>query len=123
MGNKYCLGNKNHLGIKHTEETKRVIGEASKAMWQDPEKRKKMEMENNHMWTDKPKYGAVHWWLRKVFGKPQTCEHEDCSGKSKTYDWAVLHGKEYERKRENFIRLCRICHSAYDRGINKTIMI
>jgi len=35
-------GNKNHLGHRHSEETKRIIGEKSKEMWGNPEFIKKV---------------------------------------------------------------------------------
>lgn len=58
-------------------------------------------------------YGTVHDWLKEKFGQPNNCEH--CgSTTQKRYEWAKKRGCEYERKRENFIRLCKKCHNDYD---------
>ena len=56
----------------------------------------------------------VHAWLRAHYGSQDRCDNKNCSGKSKTFDWCKKTGKEYLRKKENFIRLCRSCHRAYD---------
>lgn len=60
---------------------------------------------------------GIHVWLRKNFGKPQLCEGIKgiiCNRKSKLHEWALRKGFNYERKRENFIRLCVPCHRKYD---------
>jgi hypothetical protein len=48
------------------------------------------------------------------YGKPKICEMKGCEGKSICYDWAKKTGMEYERNRDNFLRLCRSCHRRYD---------
>lgn len=57
---------------------------------------------------------AVHDWLQTHYGKPQVCEMKNCEHKSKFFDWALKTGYIYERKRNNFMRLCRSCHRRYD---------
>lgn len=58
-------------------------------------------------------YGGIHMWLRATFGKARKCEF--CNGlKAKRFEWALVKGKRYERKRENFIMLCPSCHRKYD---------
>lgn len=57
---------------------------------------------------------AMHTWLRYHYGKANHCENPDCLGLSKVFEWAKLKGKKYERKRENFWRLCKKCHVIYD---------
>lgn len=59
-------------------------------------------------------YFGLHYWIRNTFGKANKCENKDCPHKSKQFQWALLRGASYERKRENFIMLCRSCHSHYD---------
>ena len=60
-------------------------------------------------------YPAIHAWLKRKFGKATECENiTKCLKTSKNYQWAKLKDKEYERKRENFWRLCVSCHSIYD---------
>ncbi len=59
---------------------------------------------------------GVHIWLRKFFVKTKVCSH--CGIKKEGLcgtDWALIKGKNYERKRENFMELCRKCHAIYDK--------
>jgi hypothetical protein len=63
---------------------------------------------------DKISYNGLHWWLRREYGSANRCENPDCGGKSKKYEYALIHGKKYERKRENFMMLCKSCHVKYD---------
>lgn len=65
-------------------------------------------------WKENPSYFAIHAWLRKTFGKPNICENPKCKHSSEYYQWAKLKNKKYERKRENYIRLCHSCHTSYD---------
>lgn len=59
-------------------------------------------------------YTNVHVWLNRHHGSADHCSNPDCNGKSQTYDWALKKGYEYEKNINNFIQLCRICHSKYD---------
>lgn len=59
-------------------------------------------------------YAGIHRWLVQKFGKAQKCENPECLQRGKTYEWARLKGKQYERKRENFWQLCHSCHKKYD---------
>ena len=58
----------------------------------------------------------VHKWLDVNYGRPKICEYKKCDGKieSRWFDWALKKGKQYERKRSNFFRMCRSCHRKYD---------
>ena len=56
----------------------------------------------------------VHRWLEVHYGKHSICENPKCKHESEFFDWAKKTGKKYERKRENFLRLCRSCHRRYD---------
>lgn len=58
---------------------------------------------------------GLHSWLRTNFGKASKCENRKCNNiHPYRYEWALLKGKKYERKRENFWMLCRKCHMYYD---------
>lgn len=59
-------------------------------------------------------YFSVHDWMIKNFGVASKCENKKCINKSKRFVWAKKHGKEYERKKENFKQLCYKCHFKYD---------
>jgi hypothetical protein len=64
-------------------------------------------------------YAGIHQWLLKHYGSPDHCEglpDMDCRNTG-GYEWAVIHEKGYERKRENFRRLCVSCHRRYDAGV------
>lgn len=60
-------------------------------------------------------YKLIHDWVKEKYGVANKCEI--CGGlskKSNTYDWALKRGYEYEKKRKNFLMLCRSCHLHYD---------
>lgn len=60
-------------------------------------------------------YSALHRWIRKVLGTPTTCE--DCGKTGLTgrkIGWANRSGL-YTRNLSDWIRLCKKCHSHYDR--------
>lgn len=69
---------------------------------------------NGRILKEKLTYGSLHDWLGKKFGSANKCENEKCEGRSVTYQYALKKGCEYERKRENFFMLCRVCHYKYD---------
>ena len=61
-------------------------------------------------------YVALHMWVAKYLGKPTTCEH--CGKidlKGSKIHWANK-SREYKRDLSDWIRLCALCHSKYDRG-------
>ena len=70
--------------------------------------------QNNPAWKGKSVgYYALHTWLQRNFGTPSQCDV--CGTKhAKRFDWAKIRGKQSERKRENFFRLCKSCHIKYD---------
>lgn len=75
---------------------------------------------NEHAgWKENPNYAALHGWLSNNFEKSTKCEL--CNSSKKMFknnrpsiEWALKKGCEYERKRENFICICRKCHLIYD---------
>jgi hypothetical protein len=72
--------------------------------------------EKHPQWKgDNVGYSGIHTWLRINFGYPNKCDNEACLAKNiKRFEWALIKGKEYERKRENFMQLCVSCHRKYD---------
>lgn len=75
-------------------------------------------------------YNAIHQWIKKNYGQANRCENKKCVYPRKNkagevllkpgkFDWALLHGKEYDHERSNFIMLCTSCHRKYDRKIEK----
>lgn len=74
---------------------------------------------NNLNWKgDKVGYFSLHAWLARTFGKADKCEacgiSEIPPNRKRYFHWALLKGKNYERKRENFWMLCQSCHIKYD---------
>ncbi len=59
-------------------------------------------------------YANVHYWIKAMYGRAYKCENNTCLGNSKKYEWAKLKGKNYEKKRDCFMQLCKVCHSKYD---------
>ena len=71
--------------------------------------------ENHYNWKGKDaSYFAKHDWIRRYFGKADLCEYPTCEGRSTRFEWALLRGKEYEHNRENYWKLCKVCHAHYD---------
>lgn len=76
--------------------------------------------EEHHNWKgENIKYRAIHRWLVITFGKADRCENTDCPKKSSNYQYALIKGKKYERKRENYKKFCVSCHKIYDKKGNK----
>jgi hypothetical protein len=71
---------------------------------------------DNNFWKgDKIGYAGIHDWLHNKFGKPVICGNKSCNNKdSSWFEYCLLKGKKHERKRENYIILCRKCHRGYD---------
>lgn len=59
-------------------------------------------------------YAEIHYWLKRKYGVATKCEDKNCTGKSKNFNWAKKRDKKYEFRRNNFLQLCRSCHSKYD---------
>lgn len=89
-----------------TELTKKRISES-------------LKNEKHFNWKEKPTYGIVHYWLRQNYGRPQNCFF--CK-RNTTCEWALIKGKNYERNRDNFMPLCRKCHSNYDYKGKKRVL-
>ena len=109
-------------GQKFSEEHKKKLSLAhiGQITWNKGLKLPQFSGKNHWHWQNKVSYNALHKWITKIYGKADKCQGGFigliCSNKSKRFEWAKLKGKKYERKRENFIMLCRKCHSVYDKG-------
>lgn len=111
-------------GRKLTEEHRKKIGNALRGREKTREFKEKMRkvalkrVENgthNFYKGDNIGYMAIHSWLYREFGKARRCENSGCKYENpKMYVWALVKGKKYERKRENFMQLCQSCHMKYD---------
>lgn len=95
------IGNTHTKGYKHTKET--IL---------------KRSGEKSGVWKGgKVGYNALHSWVARQLGKPKLCEF--CKTiNAKRFDWANKSGK-YLRNITDWIRLCRKCHSKFDRDIIK----
>lgn len=111
------------LGIKKDKKAfGKRISETHKRMFKEG-KRSNIG-ENNPNWRggitkkyagmEQKLYSAVHYWLKKKYGKATKCENKECKGTSTNYEWAKKKECEYEKKRENFIMLCKSCHAKQD---------
>jgi hypothetical protein len=111
---KYYYQKKND---KNFLEKKREI--AIKSYWkiQAPKRKRRSENtfgkgETHSRWLgDNIGYTGIHLWLNKMYEKIGICEL--CKQKNNT-DFALIPGKEYKRKRENYFEICRSCHSKID---------
>jgi hypothetical protein len=72
---------------------------------------------------EKRHYKNVHIWLKRKYGSADHCEF--CNKDSNRYEWALKDGCEYEKNKDNFIQLCKLCHVNYDNiseKISQTLM-
>jgi len=68
-------------------------------------------------------YGALHKWIYRKLGQPDTCEHcAESELKNNKIHWANKSG-EYKRQLTDWLRLCVSCHSKYDKenGLGKAV--
>lgn len=92
-------------GRKHSEETKRKIGEANKG-------------QNNGSWKgDNVGYNALHEWIKNCLPKPLLCQ--SCK-KFPSHDLANI-SQKYFRNLSDWEWLCRSCHMQKDGRISKLI--
>lgn len=70
---------------------------------------------------NKNEYARIHQWLAYNFGKANKCQFKKCENGSKKYEYSLISGKPYEKKRRNFWMLCRDCHRKYDDKYQKKI--
>lgn len=87
-------------------------GQKTKNLWNSPEYRK--HMSDVHTKSDAG-YSAIHKWVRRWKGKPDTCEN--CGRTNCRIEWA---NKDhlYERILEDYIALCVPCHKRFDKENN-----
>ena len=113
---KISLYNKGRKGKKLTKETREKMSFSATG---------KLNENASHWMGDNIKYGGIHSWLVRMFGKANKCENLLCvyprknkGGNivkmAKRFEYALMVGKKYERKRENYIMLCPSCHRKYD---------
>lgn len=105
--------NKFWNGGEHQKETARAT--ITKRM-----KQRNPEYDGNFLKLinmNKSQYMAIHRWIRRQLGAPDTCEHCRKSGLSGRYIvWANKSGK-YLWETTDWLRLCGKCHSIHDRKI------
>ena len=76
--------------------------------------------ENNPRWKgDDVGYGALHHWVKRKLGYPDTCEFCGKGGLAGAkIHWANISG-EYKREIEDWVRLCKSCHHKFDNKSEK----
>jgi hypothetical protein len=76
----------------------------------------KLSGENAHAWKgENVGYVALHDWVKKVLGAPNTCENCGTT-EIRRYEWSNISGK-YLRSINDWIRLCVKCHRKRDGNI------
>ena len=98
-------------GRKLTEHTKKKLSEIRKG---HPPYYIAVGAENKTWKGDNVGYRALHSWVRRWLGTPDTCEHCGKVGLTgKKINWANKSHK-YFRELNDWIRLCVSCHKKYD---------
>lgn len=65
-------------------------------------------------------YKRIHLYLNRHNPKKRLCNV--CkSTAERSYQHALIHGKQHEQKIENYIEMCSKCHTAYDMGNYKIV--
>ena len=74
--------------------------------------------ENSYNWSgNKVSYRALHQWVERHLGKPNTCKHCGRGNlSSHLIHWANKSG-QYKRDLSDWLRLCVKCHKKYDVSI------
>jgi len=90
------------IGTHHSAESKTRISKHRKG---------KNVGESNPKWVgDKVKYMALHSWIGRILGKPDTCNECGRSGLFGHFiHWSNISG-EYHRDLTDWQRLCAKCH-------------
>lgn len=71
--------------------------------------------EKNGTWVgDRISYSGLHGWIARKLGRPKYCAFCQTT-EAKMFDWANV-SKAYKRDLSDWVRLCRKCHIAYDKG-------
>jgi hypothetical protein len=72
--------------------------------------------DKNYRWAgDDVGYFGLHFWIKKVLGRPIKCEF--CGISKGKIEWANR-SHEYKRVISDWVRLCTPCHKGYD-GLTK----
>jgi hypothetical protein len=102
-------------GRKHTKQARKNMSEAHKAnpgYWKG-KTNPTMIGEKNINWKEKPGYGSIHDWVRRLKGKADHCEACGTT-KAKKYEYANIDHK-YRRVLDDYIPMCASCHRQYDK--------
>ena len=71
----------------------------------------------HHMWKgDSVGYDALHDWVRRNLGRPDTCEFCEKTGLFGKKIHLANKSGNYKRDLNDWLRLCVKCHSLYDRS-------
>ena len=105
---------RHNLGKKLSVITIQKISENRKGIpaWNKDIKVPQMTGEKHFAWLgDDVGYDALHKWVVRNLGTPDTCE--ECGRSGHQIHWANK-DHEYKRNLEGWIRLCVKCHQLYD---------
>lgn len=105
------------FGKHHNKETLKKISDKLKGRtaWNKGVIYHQIRDENHHRWKgNEVGPTALHDWVIKRLGQPDTCEFCGRSGlKGHQIHWANK-SQEYKRDLADWIRLCAPCHKKYD---------
>ena len=98
-------------GKKHTEESKKKMSQSLIGL---------NKGEKNYLWKgEKVSYRSLHAWVNRWLGKPTKCDFCGRDGLiGRMIHWANK-SREYKRDLRDWLRLCRGCHTKYDKNIIK----
>lgn len=111
-------------GRTHSKKTRKRLSEVHMGLpsgrkgtkWSDDTRQQLSEV-NHYRWIDRPcpekHYVAIHKRIHREYGKADFCEI--CYGsRSQYYEWSNKDHK-YRLDRDDWQKLCRVCHIWYDK--------
>lgn len=100
----------------YSKETRRQMGAKNKRRRRsiNTEFKKGENVGSKHrLWKGiRADYTSIHSWVSRWKGRPKKCEHCGITTKQR-YEWANINNK-YRRQLEDYIRLCKSCHTKFD---------
>lgn len=114
------------LWKKKWYRNKLVKAHLGQKAWNKGKKFVQISEKNHWNWKgDKVGYHGVHSWIRKLLGKPNSCEHCGGEGRYNGSKWSIHwanKSQKYLRDLTDWMALCVKCHRRYDRK-NTNIII
>lgn len=87
--------------------------------------KRKLHGEKNPSWKGmRASILAIHEWFGKNYGKPKKCQNCGAIGRMLngrwSVEWAIKRDTNYSRDVNDYLQLCKPCHTVYDLKVKRT---